>query len=123
MATSNFRFWVSALLTCCLIFAHVAQAQSAFTDYTMPDSGQVTIPAEGGLTFQMKVNGQGPFATVFDIGAVNVISANFATQLGLKMNDNSIDFGAIGGGVKVHTTKIDTQDWGPYRPQSDLLRP
>jgi hypothetical protein len=94
------------------MFAHVVQAQSAFTDYAMPASGQVTVPAEGGLTFQMKINGQGPFATVFDTGAVNVISANFATQLGLKIEDNSIGFGAIGGGVKVHTTKIDTLSIG-----------
>jgi predicted aspartyl protease len=49
----------------------------------MPPSGQVTVPAEGGLAFQMKVNGQGPFKTVFDTGAVNVMGATFAQQLGL----------------------------------------
>lgn len=37
-------------------------------DYEMPASGQVTVPAEGGLIFAMKINGQGPFRTVFDIG-------------------------------------------------------
>jgi hypothetical protein len=56
----------------------------------------------------MKVNGQGPFATVFDTGAVNVISATFATQLGLKVEDNPIDFGAIGGGIKVHGGSVRT---------------
>jgi predicted aspartyl protease len=94
------------------MFVQIAQAQPAFADYTMPPSGQVTVPAEGGLTFQMKVNGQGHFATVFDTGAVNVISASFATQLGLKVEDNPIDFGAIGGGIKVHTTHVDTLSIG-----------
>ena len=112
MASSRFRSLVLALHICCLIFVQVAQAQSAFTDYAMPPSGQVSVPAEGGLTFQMKVNGQGPFATVFDTGAVNVISASFATQLGLKVEGNPIDFGAIGGGTKVHTTHVDTLSIG-----------
>ena len=84
-----------------------AQARPAFTDYAMPPSGQVTVPAEGGLTFQMKVNDQGPFATVFDTGAVNAISTNFATQLGLRVEEKSVDFGAIGGGIKVHTAHVD----------------
>lgn len=107
MISSRRRVLVRALVTCCLLFAHEAQAQSAFSDYTMPSSGQVTVPTEGGLTFQMKVDGQGPFATVFDTGAVNVISANFAKQLGLKVEEKSIDLGAIGGVVKVHTAHVD----------------
>jgi hypothetical protein len=74
----------------------------------MPSSREVTVPAEGGLIFQMKVNGQGPFRTVFDTGAVNVISANFARQLGLKVEEKAITFGAIGGSVKARTVHIDT---------------
>jgi predicted aspartyl protease len=103
---------ILALLVYRLLFVPAAHAQPAFTDYAMPPSGQVTVPAKGGLTFQMKVNGQGPFATVFDTGAVNVVSANFAKQLGLKVEENPISFGAIGGGVKVHTTHIDTLSIG-----------
>jgi hypothetical protein len=108
MAVLRVRLFVQSLLICCLMFADAAQAQSAFNDYTMPPSGQVAIPAEGGLTFQMRVNGQGPFATVFDTGAVNVISTHFVMQLGLKIAEKPIDFGAIGGAVKAHTTHIDT---------------
>jgi hypothetical protein len=57
------------------------------TDYTMSSSGQVTVPAEGGLIFKMKVNGQGPFPTVFDTGGLNVVSTTFAKRLGLKVED------------------------------------
>ena len=68
----------------------------------------VTVPAEGGLIFQMKVDGQGPYSTVFDTGAVNVMSANFAQQLGLRIDEKTMDFGAIGGGVKARTVHVDT---------------
>jgi Aspartyl protease len=78
------------------------------TDYAMPASGQVTVPAEGGLIFPMKINGQGPFRTVFDTGAVNVVSVSFAKRLGLKVEEEPENFGAIGGAIKVHTAHVDT---------------
>lgn len=68
----------------------------------------VTVPAEGGLIFQMKVNGRGPYKTIFDTGAVNVMSANFARDLGLQINDGAMDFGAIGGSVKAKTVHVQT---------------
>ena len=68
----------------------------------------VTVPADGGLSFQMKINGLGPYRTVFDTGAVNLISATFAQQLGLRIDEKTIDFGAIGGGVKARTVYVDT---------------
>jgi hypothetical protein len=73
-----------------------------------PTAWHVTVPAEGGLIFQMKLDGQGPYRTLFDTGGVNVISANFAQQLGLKIDEKTIDFGAIGGGVKAKTVHVDT---------------
>ena len=75
---------------------------------TAPTGWHVTVPAEGGLIFQMKVDGKGPYRTVFDTGAVNVMSANFAQQLGLRIDEKTIDFGAIGGGVKARTVWVDT---------------
>lgn len=78
------------------------------TDYTMPSSGQVTVPAEGGLIFGMRINGQGPFRTVFDTGAVNVMSVAFAKRLGLKVQEAPVHFGAIGGAITVHTAHVDT---------------
>ena len=73
-----------------------------------PAGWHVTVPAEGGLIFQMKVDGQGPYRTLFDTGGVNVMSASLAQQLGLKIDERAIDFGAIGGGVKARTVSIDT---------------
>lgn len=75
--------------------------------YVMPTSKQVTVPAEGGLIFAMKVNGRGPFKTIFDTGAVNVISTGFAAQLGLKLDDRALNFGAIGGRVKARTVHVE----------------
>jgi hypothetical protein len=78
------------------------------TGTAAPAGWHVTVPAEGGLIFQMKVDGQGPYRTLFDTGGVNVMSANFAQQLGLRIDEKAIDFGAIGGGVKARTVYVDT---------------
>ena len=56
----------------------------------------------------MKVNGRGPYQTVFDTGAVNVMSADFAKALGITIREKSTDFGAIGGPVKARTVHVDT---------------
>jgi predicted aspartyl protease len=60
----------------------------------------------------MKVNGQGPFRTVFDTGAVTVISRTFAQQLGLTIAEKPVDFGAIGGRVEAKTVYVDTLSIG-----------
>lgn len=78
------------------------------TDYTMPASGQVTVPAEGGVIFKMKLNGQGPFPTIFDTGGVNLVSTAFAKRLGLKVEAAPVPFGAIGGTMTVHTARVST---------------
>ena len=78
------------------------------TDYTMPASGQVTVSAEAGLIFKMEIKGPGPFRTIFDTGAVNVISNTFAKRLGLKVEEAPVHFGAIGGAITVHTSHVDT---------------
>ncbi|MGI4830913.1 MAG: aspartyl protease family protein [Janthinobacterium lividum] len=85
------------LLAVSTVRAAQAQTLAPVRNYKMPPSGQVTVPAEGGLTFQMKVNGKGPFKTVFDTGAVNIISANFAAQLGLRVEEKSVDMGCNWG--------------------------
>jgi len=77
------------------------------TDYDLPASRQVIVPAEGGLIFPMKINGEGPFRTVFDTGAVNIVSVSFAKRLGLKIEEAPVQFGAIGGGITVHTAHVD----------------
>ncbi len=78
-----------------------------YSDYSMPASGQVTVPAKAGLTMQMKINGLGPYPTVFDTGGVNIVSTAFAKRLGLKVENFLVHFGAIGGAITVHTAHID----------------
>ena len=118
-ASVSFRYGIVALQDLCSSPCHLlssmrAHGKCAVTRYRLHHAALRTgdCPAEGGLTFQMKVNGQGPFATAFDSGAVNAISANFAAQLGLKVEDKATDFGAIGGNIKVHTAHVDTLNVG-----------
>jgi predicted aspartyl protease len=78
-------------------------------DYEMPPSGEVTISAEGGLTFQTTINGKGPFKTLFDTGAVNFMSEGFAHRLGLKMDTQGIEFGTSSpANIHGHKVRIDT---------------
>ena len=89
---------VAVFLSCFPTLGHAEDA---------PTGWHVTIPAKAGLTFEMKVNGKGPYGTVFDTGAVNIMSANFAEQLGLPIDEKASDFGAIGGSVKARTVHVD----------------
>ena len=91
-----------------ILLASLPVAAQTPTGTAAPTGWHVTVPAEGGLIFQMKVDAKGPYRTVFDTGAVNVMSANFAQQLGLRIDEKTIDFGAIGGGVKARTVWVDT---------------
>jgi hypothetical protein len=45
-----------------------SRREALWHGYQMPPSGEVTISAEGGLTFQTTINGKGPFKTLFDTG-------------------------------------------------------
>lgn len=82
-------------------------------DYEMPASGQVTVPAEHGLEFEAKLNGKGPFRTLFDTGSVNLMSASFARRLGLRIDSNAQQFGtASPATLQVHTAHVDTLQIG-----------
>ena len=81
----------------------------------------VTVPAKAGLTFQMKVNGKGPYETVFDTGAVNLMSANFARQFQLQVQDKPLEFGAIGGSVKARTVHVDTLTMGELKVENQTF--
>lgn len=100
--------WMGVISIGAMLLMGVLPGVAQDTKHAAPPAGwHVTVPAEGGLVFQMKVNGQGPFRTVFDTGAVNVISANFAKQLGLKIDEKPIKFGAVGGSVEARTVHVD----------------
>jgi len=78
-------------------------------DYQMPPSGEVSVPAEGGLIFQATIDGKGPFKALFDTGSVNIISANMARKLGLKIDAQGLEFGTSSpANMQVHKTHVDT---------------
>jgi hypothetical protein len=82
-------------------------------DYQMPPSGEVSVAAEGGLIFQATINGKGPFKAVFDTGSLNILSANLARKLGLKLDAQGLEFGTSSpANVQVHKTRIDTLQIG-----------
>ena len=78
-------------------------------DYQMPPSGEVSVPAEGGLIFQATINGQGPFKALFDTGTVNILSTGLARKLGLKLEAQGLQFGTASlQNTQVHKTHVDT---------------
>ena len=99
---------LSLLLLTSILLADLSVAAQTPAGTSSFTGQHVTVPADGGLIFQMKINGLGPYRAVFDTGAVNLISATFAQQLGLKIDEKSTDFGAIGGSVKARTVYVDT---------------
>ena len=82
-------------------------------DYQMPPSGEVSVPAEGGLIFQATIDGKGPFKAVFDTGSVNVLSANLVRKLGLKLDAQGLEFSTSSpANVQVQKTHVDTLQIG-----------
>jgi predicted aspartyl protease len=82
-------------------------------DYQMPPSGEVSVPAEGGLIFQATIDGKGPLKGVFDTGSVNILSANLARKLGLKVDAQGLEFGTSSpANVQAHKTHVDTLQIG-----------
>lgn len=81
-------------------------------DYDMPASGKVTVAAENGVVFHAKFNGKGPYGVLFDTGSVNLMSADFAKQLGLRVETNSRKIGAGGGPVDAKTAHVDSLQIG-----------
>jgi Aspartyl protease/PDZ domain len=82
-------------------------------DYQMPTLDEVSVPAEGGLIFQTTIDGKGPFKAVFDTGSVNVISANMARKLELKLDAQGLEFSTSSpANVQVHKTRVDTLQIG-----------
>jgi len=80
----------------------------------MPPSGEVSVPAEGGLVFQATINGIGPFKAGFDTGAgVSILSTNLARKLGLTLDTQASELGTSSpANVQVHKTHIDTLQIG-----------
>jgi len=77
-------------------------------DYAMPQSGSVNVPAEDGILFQAKINGQGPFELMLDTGSPNLITAGFAKRLSLPLMRSSKKLSTSGGTVDLGTTQIES---------------
>ena len=97
------------------LLKHVSEAAFAIPfhkDYEMPPSGVVTVPAQSGIIFQARIDGRGPYQVMFDTGSVNLMSANLAKQLGLRLESSMLKFGAGGGTIDTQTTHVDTLQIG-----------
>jgi Aspartyl protease/PDZ domain len=91
-------------------------------DYQMPPSGEVSVPAEGGLIFEATIDGKGPFKALFDTGSVNIVSANLARKLGLKIDAQGMEFGTSSpANVQVHKTRIDTLQIGDLLVRNQIF--
>jgi predicted aspartyl protease len=77
-------------------------------DYAMPQSGIVTVPAEDGVFFQVKINGLGPYKLMLDTGSPNLITAGFAKRLGLPLVPNAKKLSTSGGTLELGATQIES---------------
>lgn len=80
----------------------------------MPASGEVTVPAEGGLTFEATIDGKGPYKALFDTGAgVNVLSLGLAHKLGLHLDAQAAELGTSSPGhMQAYKTQVETLQIG-----------
>ena len=82
-------------------------------DYQMTPSGEISVPADGGLIVQATIDGKGPFKALFDTGSVNILSANLARKLGLKLDTQGMEFGTSSpASVQVRKTHVDAVQIG-----------
>ncbi len=71
----------------------------------------VTVPAKNGVELTATINGQGPFNAVFDTGSGNLMTANLAKRLGLKLG-GGLTLNAGGGTVPAKVVKVATINIG-----------
>lgn len=109
----------AALLALLAVSAPLSRAQMAAPSAQplpsvspLPASGRVTVPAEDGLTFDIRINGQGPFHGLFDTGSDNLLTASFARRMGLHLSSNTQPFGGGSAVISAQTTQIDTLEIG-----------
>jgi hypothetical protein len=116
---NSFRMHFACVLflcSCCggLGAAQGQPSQATGKDYQMPPSGEVSVPAEGGLIFKATIDGEGPFNAVFDTGAgVNILSAKLAGKLGLEIDAQTTELGTSSpANAQVRKTRVETLQIG-----------
>ena len=80
----------------------------------------VTVPAKNGVELKAIINGQGPFDAVFDTGSGNLMTANLAKRLGLKL-EGSATIDAGGGAVPAKVVKVATINIGGLTMSDQLF--
>ena len=78
----------------------------------MPQSGVVTVPTENGIVVKSMVNGKGPYPIMFDTGSVNLLSDDFARQIGLHLENGKLKFATGSNPVDAQSTHVDTLQIG-----------
>jgi predicted aspartyl protease len=96
-------------------------------DDTTVANGKVTIPVEIGnyVTIEAKINGQGPFAFLFDTGGHAILTPEAAKMLGLQSSGAGSSGGAGEGRLSVQYTMVDRMDLGgvTFKDQHFLVIP
>jgi len=81
-------------------------------DYSMPESGMVTVPTEDGIIVRGMVNGKGPYAILFDTGSINLLTSTFVQKMGLVVDGKAYKIAATGGVVDAQAVHIDSLQIG-----------
>ncbi len=90
-------------------------------------NGKATIPAEVGkyVTIEARLNGQGPFAFLFDTGGHAILTPEAASALGLHPAGAGSSGGAGEGRLSVQYTRVDRMEIGgvTFQQQNFLVTP
>lgn len=83
-----------------------------YRDFDMPGSGVVTVPTEQGLTFEARINGNGPYKMFLDTGSVNILSETAAKELNIAVPGDGGKLAAGDGEVEVRPATVKTLQIG-----------
>jgi predicted aspartyl protease len=81
-------------------------------EYLLPKSGSVTVPALGGIIFDGRIDGQGPFKMMLDSGSVNLLSTGFARHIGLHLEPSKAKVAAGGGMMDAQSAQVESLQIG-----------
>jgi hypothetical protein len=77
---------------------------------------------QGRIVIEAKVNGKGPFPFVFDTGSINIISLDFATNLGIPVSGKQ-QINAFGGSIETASAWIDSISIGDLSTSDTVTMP
>jgi len=86
-------------------------ATGFYRDFEMPASGVVTVPTVG-TTFDVRINGKGPFKMFFDTGSINIIGSSIAKEVGIAPQGDTEELSTGNGSVEVRPATVKTLQIG-----------